>query len=243
MAREYWHSFVPSFSVLVVVVSIVLAIVAFYTGWRSVTVRPRKVNKDDKDIFPDRPKFKSSKVTAVKDVFTRSELRKADLCDSVIYFCSKTIDFIWALLGGVAFAITFGHEHWDGMVQWWINHLAGNDGAAWGDIMAYVTLVVISSSFGCLFYVIREYAQYMRGCLLLDHYLNDLKRRPILVETPTLYHRFIVLKWAIESTIEEYQKKKAEEEAEKRRREIHRTKKPYNCEIIDMKDHRIAANR
>lgn len=237
MAREYWHSFNPSFSVLVVVVAVALVIVAFYTGWKSVTVRPRKVSKDKKS-FPDRPKFQSSKAASVRNVFSRSELREAELSDSVIHFCSKTTDFIWSLLEAVAFALVFGYEHWNGMVQWWINHLAGNDGAAWGDIMAYVTLVIIAGGFGCLFYVVREYAQYMRGCLLLNHYLKDLKKRPILVETPTLYHFYLSIRWAITSTIEEYQEKKAAKEAEAKRRELHRTKKPYNCEIVKLDDRR-----
>lgn len=241
MAKFFYHEFTPSFSAIVVIVLFVLIDIAFYTGWRSVTVRPRRVSGKKNPTYPDRPKFTSSKAASVRSVFTRSELRNAEVCDSIIHFCSKTRDFIWATLAGVAFAATFGAEHWDGMCQWFINHLAYNDGAAWGDIMAYATLVFLGGGFGCLFYVIREYAQYMHGCILMGKYLK-IGKRPILKETPTLLHYAELFKWAIVSSIEEEKQKKAAAEAEKRRKELHRTKKPYNCQIIDMSD-RIAVGQ
>lgn len=230
MASQYWHEFLPSFSGVVVVVSFILAIVAYISGVRSVKVRPRRVGNGNSTKYPDRPRFHSTKAAAVRENFSRGFMRKKELADSVICFCSKTRDAIWSLAAGVVFASVFAHEHWHGMVQWFINHLTSNEGAAWGDIMAYFVLIFLGAGVACCFWLIRDIGQWVRASRLTETYLYKLNKRPIIVEAPTLNYYYEVFKWAVKTSIEERQAK----QAEAKRQELHRTKKPFNCQIIEF---------
>ena len=229
MAKFYWHEFIPSFSGVVLVTLIALVIIAFVTGYRSVKVRPRRVGGAKAD--PEAPKFKSRKVAQVRDNFKRSLMRRKDIADSAIVFRSATMDALWALVAGVVFTTVFVNEHWYGLVQFFINNLASNEGAAWGDIEAFIVVAVLGGAVSCVFYVISEYAQWLHATKMTERYLYQLNVRPIIKEKPHIIFIAKVLIWAIRKSIEEEAEKKAQE----RRNEISaEISEPNNCKVIEF---------
>lgn len=228
MAKFYWHEFIPSFSGVVLVTLIALVIIAFVTGYRSVKVRPRRVGGAKAD--PEAPKFKSRKVAQVRDNFKRSLMRRKDIADSAIVFRSATMDALWALVAGVVFTTVFVNEHWYGLVQFFINNLASNEGAAWGDIMAFISVAVLGGAVSCVFCVISEYAQWLHAAKITERYLYQLNVRPIIKENPHIIFIAQVLIWAIRKDIEE-------NKAQARRNQVtvaEAKKKPNSCKVIEF---------
>lgn len=235
MAKFYWHDFIPSFSGVVLVTFIALIVTAFVTGYRSVRVRPRKVGGTKLD--PEAPRFKSRKAALVRENFKRGLARKKDLADSVIVFRSVTMDVIWALGAGVVFVSVLVNEHWYGIVQFWINDLAANEDAAWGDIMAFMTVAILGGLVTSVFCAVSEYGQWLHASKLVERYLYKLNVRPIIKETPHVIFIAQALVWAIKTMIEERRIKRRIAAIEKRSRITMTSaneKKPIDCKVIEF---------
>ena len=230
MASYYWHEFIPSFSGVLLVTVVALVVIAFVTGYRSVKVRPRRVG-GAKANPEAAPRFKSRKVALVRENFKRSLARRKKLADSVIVFRSATVDTLWALGAGIVFVLVFINEHWCGLVQFWINHLAADEGVAWGDIMAFVTAAVLGGAVSSMFYAVAAYGQWLHASKLVGKYLYKLNVRPIIKENPSLVFIARVLVWAIREELAERKAAKSNSEPAE--------EKPINCEVIDFNSHAI----
>ncbi|MCQ2570833.1 MAG: hypothetical protein MJ154_01100 [Candidatus Saccharibacteria bacterium] len=220
MAFEYYHSFVPTGSVTVLLTVIALIAVAIFTGIKSVKVRPRRVS--NYEYQKGEPRFVSTKVKVVKEEFKhvlKLNLRR-EMSDSTIVMPSVTADIFQSIIAGIIFAGVFCAEHWFGMVQAFINVLAPTDGAAWGDIMASIVVFFMALGAAGGYYIVRECAQYKRAVKLYREYFFVHKKKPVIIEKPHAVFIARRLAWAVGEIRKELRKERAMKKARKQYAEI-----------------------
>ncbi len=207
-AESWYHSFTPSFSGSVLLVTIALLALSYYFGTRAVKVLP--INQDSDYLYY----YGGNKAEDINQIFKLRNIRtqgktdsKFKKADSMILFCGCTADVVWGIIAGIIFAYMFFINHWDGLVQFMINLLSPKDGAAWGDILALIALYVLGIIIGFLCYVIRLIGESRKAQKLVRAYLR-MFRKPIVRQTPSIAY---VAGWIYLCITDYYDEKKSEE--------------------------------
>ena len=208
MAEKWYNDeFTPHFSGAVLVFLVALLVFAYFSGKRSVRVRPRRKGLRRHD---DQPRLNATKVQKYRTDYARGLSRNRTVADSVIVFCSKTRDYLWSTVAAFAFLHCFCANHWNGLVQWVINGLAAQEAAIWGDLLALMVVSMLSTGVGCAFYFLRHLGEWVQAHRLVENYLYKLHKRPIMVETPNLLFILKALVWVIKEERETKEEAKSE---------------------------------
>lgn len=140
MAQYFYHGFNAQFSIFVLLIAVSVIAAAYLMGYWSVRIAPRKTRRNSEEKPADMPRYNRAKARSLNKLYARKIRRLQYDNTAIIVLKSTTFDNLIGIIGGGVFTWAFAHEHIDGMIQWFINHLSANDSAIWGDILAYASL-------------------------------------------------------------------------------------------------------
>lgn len=220
MASSWYHAFEAHMSWEVVGVVIALLALAYLIGRKAVQyVTVRKACEIRGDfVAPKRaPQYEPTKENEVErringkyeKIVGRRTLKENS---TVIVLHSSTFDNLIAGTFAFVFIYVFAKEHLFGLIQFFINHLAANDGAAWGDIFAFGTLSVLFAAFYGLVYHIVKIGQIHTAAMKSESYLSE-GYMPLFFEKESFGYAVRLVVWCIERKHQKKQAAKAKAEA------------------------------
>ena len=186
MANNYYHAFDAKFSFVVLFTLLAMFAVAYIIGRLSVRLVPRKTPKKKVTLPEDAPKYEKTKARTLAKMYKKAGDKAEYESTAVIMFRSNAFDVFVAAIGVILFDIVFISEHYDGLVQWCINHLTSSDSAAWGDIVALMAITFISFIICGIVYVIVRLGEFHKANYYAKEFIAE-KVRPVFNE-----HRSIV---------------------------------------------------
>ena len=206
MASEWKNAgFRPEFSFVVLGVALGLAALAFIVGFLSVRLVPRKRATRSEQylkgaIPPSKRKVESLREEYHRRIENRPSLRRNSV---VITMTSNAFSFMLACVMAVVFASVFCKEHYAGLAQLFINTLADNDDAVWGDFITLFVLAIIAGvyGFGLLFLI--SLGENTRARMLAEQFLKD-KFVPFFAQDRSVFYIAYLLFYAIKSDIVEW---------------------------------------
>ncbi len=155
MASNWYHEFQVQMSWEVVTAVTILLALAYLIGRKSIQYVSARVAEEMMTKYkPPKaaPHYEAAKAEAAIAKVDNGKVKfdglKAN--STVMVFRSSTFDNAIAAVFASIFACVFASAHINGMIQFFINHLSRNDGAVWGDILAYVALVALTAGFFAL---------------------------------------------------------------------------------------------
>ena len=215
MANNYYHAFTAHFSFVVLLIFMAVVVAAYLIGRKSVRLVPRKSIRKTADIA-NVPKYDKAKARTLTKMYKKAASRAEYDNTAVIRFRSNTFDVMVALVGTILFCWAFLSEHYVGLVQWCINHLAASDSAAWGDITALIIVAVITQVVFGITYAIVRLGQIHQAKVYANEFVAE-KVRPIFNERRSLSYFVTAIVFCIKEEIKERQ---AKAEAKKEIHEI-----------------------
>ena len=223
MASSWYHAFEAQMSWEVVGLVIALLALAYLIGRKAVQYVTVKKAREIKGEFvaPQKaPHYNPAKEIEVErrirdkheKIASRRMLKENS---TVMVLHSSTFDNVIAGTFAFIFIYVFAKEHLFGLIQFFINHLGANDGAAWGDIFAFGTLGVLFAAFyGVVYHVVRV-GQMHTVAMKSESYLNA-GYMPLFFEKESLGYVIKLVAWCIERKHQKKQAAKAKAEAAKK---------------------------
>lgn len=223
MASSWYHQFEAQMSWKVIVLAITLLALAYLIGRKAVqyvTVK-KACEIEGEFVVPKKaPRYDPAKKIEVgrrirdkhEEIASRRMLKENS---TVMVLHSSTFDNVIAGTFAIVFVRVFAKEHLFGLVQFFINHLGANDGAAWGGILAFDALGVLLVAFYRVVYYVVRVGQVHAVAMKSESYL-DAGYMPLFFEKESLGYIVKLIAWRIKRKHQKKQAAKAKAKAAKK---------------------------
>ncbi len=205
MASSWYHAFEAQMSWEVVGVVVALLALAYLIGRKAVQFVTVKKACEIKGDFVAPKKAPHYEPVKEDEVARRIDKKYEKVAgrrvlkpnSTVMVIHSSTFDNVIACVFAAIFIYVFATEHLFGLIQFFINHLGANDGAAWGDILAFGTLSVLFACFYGLVYHLVRLGQVHTVAMKSENYL-DSGFKPMFFEKESVGYIVKLVAWSFE---------------------------------------------
>ena len=219
MASSWYHAFEAQMSWEVVGVVVALLALAYLIGRKAVqfvTIKKACEIQGDFVAPKNAPQYEPAKEEEVMNRIDKKyqkiiQRRVLKANSTVMVLHSTTFDNVISGAFAAIFIYVFATEHLFGLIQFFINHLAANEGAAWGDICAFGTLSVLFACFYGLVYHLVRLGQVHTVTAKSESYLDE-GFRPMFFEKESIGYAIRLVAWCIERKRAKKQAAKAKAE-------------------------------
>ncbi len=207
MANNYYRAFSAQFSFVLLVVFIVIVVVSYFIGRKSVKLVPRRTPKRSTANYPaNAPRYYKTKARLLAKAYRDFDHGYNNT--AVISLRSSTFDTLVSAIGAALFTWVLVEEHFLGLVQWCINHLTAHDSVAWGDIAAVSIVMVLMAAVAALLFAIVRLGQIHQARTFANKFIKE-RVRPIFDERRSFGFYVNAALYCINEDMKERQTKKA----------------------------------